>query len=172
MPRPQEPPKVATGAVSVGIHPTLAADAAKARVAVRLCTEYFLRTAQLLTEHAGGDLLTAVILRAIVAGNIGYLDDDLEKSSVYGSLENVPPDDLRRPISVLAVSRSLSLPFETTRRHVKKLIGAGLCIKVKGGIVAPSSTMRGPREDQAVLANMANLRRLFRALKRAGVMFD
>ena len=156
----------------VTVHPIAAADAARGRVAVRLSTEYFLRSAQLISTHAKGDLLTGVILRAIVAGNIGYVDQDVENPGRFASLEDVPPDELRRPMSVMAIAQSLGLPFETARRHVNKLIKAGFCQRVKGGIVAPSATMGGPREAEAMLANMANLRRLYRALKRAGVTFD
>lgn len=161
-----------SGGEPLAVHPTLAADAAKCRTAVRLSTDYFLRSAQLMSSHANGGLLTAVILRAIVAANTGHLDDDPETSARYASLDSVPPDELRRPVSVLSLSQSLGLPFETTRRHVNKLTQAGFCKRVAGGVVTPAATMRGPAEDQALLANMANLGRLFRALKRVGVVFD
>lgn len=40
------------------------------------------------------------------------------------------------PTPVLALSDSLGIPFETTRRHVGALGAAGLCRRVRGGIVA------------------------------------
>lgn len=157
---------------AVAIHPVAAADAAACRLAARVSTEYFLRTAQLISTHANGELAMGVVLRAIVAANIGYLDQDVATSVEFGSLDCVPPDDQRRPVSVMAIAQSLGLPFETARRHVNKLTKAALCKRVKGGIIAPAATMRGDKEDQALLTNMANLRRLYRTLKRAAVTFD
>ena len=153
-------------------HPVLAADAAACRLAARLSTEYFLRTAQLISENLGGELTMAVVLRAVVAAHTSYLDQDVATSVEFASLEGVPPDELRRPVSVMAIAQSLYLPFETTRRHVNKLIKIGLCKRVQGGIIAPAASMREATRHEATLANMANLRRLYRSLKRAGVTFD
>ncbi len=156
----------------VVVHPVTAADAAVSRLAARLSTQYFLRMTEMVTEQAGGDLLTGLVIRAISAGNVGYLDQDPNTFGQFASLEDIPPDDVRRPVSIAAVAGSLGLPYETARRHVGKLVKAGLCIRVRGGVIAPSVKMQGPWEHQAMLANMASLRRLFRALKRAGVDFD
>jgi hypothetical protein len=164
-PTPSEPHQVV-------IHPLTAADAAVSRLASRLSTQHFLRSAEMVREHAGADLVTGVVLRVITAGNIGYLDQDPDTFGQFASLEDVPPDDVRRPVSISAVAGSLGLSYETARRHVSKLVKAGLCVRVKGGVIAPSAKIRGPWEHQAMLANMASLRRLYRALKRAGANFD
>ncbi len=156
----------------VAVHPVAAADAAVGRVASRLTAEFFLRSAKLVSDMAGGDLIRAVILRAIIAGNISHIDYDQTSPSQFASIEDVPPDELRRPISVLAVAGSLGLPYETTRRCVNKLVKEGLVIRVKGGVIAPSARHMQPVDHQAIRTNMANLRRLFSALKRAGVNFD
>jgi len=148
------------------------AGAAGARAAVRLADEYFLRTVRLIGDLFDGELLTAIVFRAVVAGNIGYLDANPAEAAAYGDIETPPPDHLRRPVSVLSLSGSLSLPYETTRRHVQKLIAAGQCQAVKGGVIAPASALVGPREAQAMLDNLANLRRLYRGLKKAGISLD
>jgi hypothetical protein len=156
----------------VVVHPLIAADAAVSRIASRLSTQHFLRSAEMVREHTGGDLVTGVVLRVITAGNIGYLDQDPDTFGRFASLEDAPPDDVRRPVSISAVAGSLGLTYETARRHVSKLVKAGLCVRVKGGVIAPSAKVRGPWEHQAMLANMASLRRLYRALKRAGAKLD
>ncbi len=148
------------------------ADRAKARVVDRLATEHFLRSARGLGDQAGRDLFKALTLRAIVAANIGHIDQQPETSARYAALDQVPPDDLVRPVSVLAIAGSLGLPYETTRRYVAALIGEGACRRVKGGIVASPATLVGPDAEQAMLASLANVRRLVRALKRAGVTLD
>jgi hypothetical protein len=153
-------------------HPVAAADAAVGRLAARLSTQYFLRMSQSVSSHAGGELVTGLVLRAVTVGNSAYLDQDPETFGQFASVDDLPPDDVRRPVSVSAVAASLGVSYETARRHVSKLVTAGLCIRVRGGVVAPSANMQGPWEHQAMLANMASLRRLYRALKRAGVDFD
>jgi hypothetical protein len=149
-----------------------AADVAVARIVNRLSVDYILRSVRLISEHAGGDLMTGLVLRAIVAANAGYLDQDSKTFGLYAALDDAPPDEVRRPVSVLAVAGSLGMPFETTRRHVIKLQQAGLVIKVKGGVIAPSVGMLRPMDAETMLANVANLRRLCRSLKRAGFDFE
>jgi len=147
-------------------------NAAGARAAVRLSDQYFLRCVRLISELADGELLTAIVFRAIVAGNIGYLDQDPAAAAKYSEIGTVPPDDLRRPLSVLALAGSLGLPYETTRRHVQKLVEAGNCRMEKRGVVAPASALEGPQQEEAMLANLVNLRRLYRGLLAAGVRLD
>jgi hypothetical protein len=157
---------------NVALHPVAASDAMVGRVASRLTVEFFLRSAVLVSELGGGDLIRAMILRAIIAGNINHIDHDPASMGQFASIGDVPPDELRRPISVLGVAGSLGLPYETTRRCVNKLVKEGLVIRVKGGVIAPSARHMQPQDHEAIRTNMANLRRLFSELKRAGVNFD
>ena len=149
-----------------------AADVAIGRIATRLSVDYVLRSVRLISEHAGGDLMTGLVLRAVVAANAGYLDHDPKTFGLYASIDDPPPDEVRRPVSVLAVAGSLGLPYETVRRYVTKLVRMGLCIRVKGGIIAPTGRMFRPMDGESMLANVANLRRLCKSLKRAGFSFD
>jgi len=139
------------------------------RAAVRLSDEYVLRALRLINDLAGGELLTAIIFRAIIAGNIGYLDANTAEAAPYSDMATLPPDHMRRPVSVLSVADSLGLPYETTRRHVRKLIKAGHCRREGRGVIAPATALTGPASEAAMHANLANLRRLFRGLNRAGV---
>jgi hypothetical protein len=151
---------------------TAAARARGVRAAVRLSDAYVLRALRLISDLSGGELLTAIVFRAIVAGNIGYLDGNPLDAAPYSDLETSPPDELRRPVSILSVAGALGLPYETTRRHVRKLVQSGQCEMTKAGVIAPASALTGPHLEAAMLANLANLRRLFRGLKRAGVDLD
>jgi hypothetical protein len=175
---PANPPKsktitqAASDRDQVAVHPVAAADAAVGRIASRLTVEFFLRTTRLVSEMAGGDIVRALILRAIIAGNISHIDHDPANPPRYTAIDDVPPDELRRPVSVLAVAGSLGLPYETTRRCVNKLVKEGLCVRVKGGVIAPAAKHIQPVDHRAIRTNMANLRRLFSGLKQAGVKFD
>ena len=143
-----------------------------ARLVGRFSSEYMLRLLQLLTELHGGDLMTAIITQAIIAANTAHLDTRTADGPRYASLAQAPPDAVRRPISVLALSRSLGLPFETTRRHVNRLVAAGRCVRMKGGVIVPASALQHPKSNEATLTNLAYVRRFIRALKAAGVCAD
>jgi hypothetical protein len=153
-------------------HPVIEADWEKGRAASRLTVEFFLRTATLISGLSGGDLMEGLILRAIIAGNINHVDRDPKNPGRFASVDDIPPDELRRPISVLAIASSLGLPYETTRRYANKLLKKGHCVRAKGGLVAPAASHDEPADHAAILANVANLRRLVTALKQAGIEFD
>jgi hypothetical protein len=53
--------------------------------------------------------------------NTAHLSRDLALGSEFGGLDDIPPDELRTPVSVYAVSRFLRLPYETTRRTFLRL---------------------------------------------------
>jgi DNA-binding Lrp family transcriptional regulator len=101
-------------------------------------------------------------MHSIMAGNIGHFDQDPRNAGQFTALEDVPPDNVRRPISVLAVANGLGIPYETVRRHVSRLVKAGRCVRVKGGVLAPAAGMRRPETDAAIMHNLANLCRLYR----------
>jgi hypothetical protein len=139
------------------------------RVSVRLATEYFLRSMQLLVDFVGGDLVTALVLMAIVSANVAHLNADGPDGLLHADSDDVPPDEVRKPVSVLALSGSLNLPYETTRRHAAKLLKSGQCERVAGGLIVPARILLSDRHNEVMRANMTNLRRLFRALTKAGV---
>ena len=144
-------------------------DAAVARVASRLSSEYFLRSLLLIAPLTDNDFLTSVVSLAIIGANTAHLDQDLPQGAKYGSLEDVPPDEVRKPVSVMAVAETLGIPYETARRHVNKLLKAGRCERLGGGVIVPRRAIDDPVRDAAMLSNLVNLRRLFRGLKRAGL---
>lgn len=52
------------------------------------------------------------------------------------------PDALRRTVSILSVADYLGLPYETTRRHVLKLVDRGYCVrKGKREFLIPSAIL-------------------------------
>ena len=162
----------ATSADQVVLHPIAKADAAAGRYASRATVEFVLRSMQLISSLSGGDPILALVLRTIISANVSHVDRDPKLRGRFASIDDTPPDELRRPISVLAVAQSLSLPYETTRRYANKLVKSGQCVRVKGGLIAPAARHQEPEDHQAIMANMANLRRLYEALKTGGIVFD
>jgi hypothetical protein len=140
-----------------------------ARLITRLSTDYVLRTLQLIAEHHGGDLVRGIIALTIVAANTGHLTPRHDGTTAFPDMADLPPDEARRPISVLALSKSLGMPFETTRRHVNALIAAGFCRRVRGGVIVPAEIIASEANEAGIRANLANVRRFLHDLRRAGV---
>lgn len=147
-------------------------DDARARAAVRLGGEYMLSSIHMLAELTDGEILTALISLAIVQANVIHLSQGAERDEAYDSLRTVPPDSLRRPVSVMALSLTLGLPYETTRRHVEKMRRDGQCERVHGGVIIPARAIDTDQHRRMLRNHMNSLRRLFRDLKVAGVELD
>jgi CRP-like cAMP-binding protein len=140
------------------------------RLAMRLSVGYFLRFIEILSDLANRNLVQSVILLAIMGANVGALDTDPETSRRFAGIGAVPPDELRRPISVYALAASLGLPYETVRRQVHKMIDQGLCERIGDeGVIVPARVLEGPQMLKAVERNFQNLSGLDRNLRRAKI---
>jgi hypothetical protein len=145
-----------------------AEDVAVARIVSRLSSEYILRALQLLVE-AYGEIRTGIIAQTIVTANTAHLDTRGGEGRRYAAIDETPPDEVRRPISIARLAESLGLPFETTRRHVQRLIDTGVCIRVEGGVIVPRAVLEQPEAARAALANVAYVRKFLRDVQAAGL---
>jgi hypothetical protein len=143
-------------------------DAAIAQVVTRLSGAYVLRTFQLLID-AFGDIRMGLIAQAINTSNIGWLAHT-EEGRRAANAEGVYPNELRRPISIARLADSAGLPFESVRRIVQRLLDYGVCQRVDGGLIVPSSTVQWPQTVRAVTANVGYLRRFAHDLKAVGLV--
>jgi hypothetical protein len=136
----------------------------------RASRNYFLNWVQLISEAWDGDILTGIIFLAIVNENTRMvLKMDLNPSTFSSGVE-LPPDEMRLPVSVYVLSKTLGLSYETTRRHVAKLIDRGLCIRVseRGGLLVPRSVLARDATGAVVAKNLENLDQLLSALACIG----
>jgi hypothetical protein len=138
-----------------------------ARAVARATSDYLLRALRQLTDLHQGELITAIVCQAIIAANTAHLNHP-----GCAALAKLPPDEMRRPISILSLAGSLGLPFETTRRHVARLTDAGVCRRVRGGVIVPAAVLDNPAAAAAAETNLANVQRLVRGLRRAGLPLD
>ena len=74
---------------------------------------------------AGVDPLDAIITATVAMASVAHLDRPGGDGDRYASFDRTPPPGARKPISVSAVARSLSLPRETVRRRARSLSEAG-----------------------------------------------
>jgi hypothetical protein len=115
-----------------------------------------------------GDGRDGLVVLAITAANTAHLDVRTAERGIAGP-DAVLPDELRRPISINRLAQSLGMPFETTRQCVNRLIRAGLCVRVEGGVVAPTAALQRPEVAQAVMVNLTLIRELMRDLQAVGL---
>ncbi len=128
--------------------------------------DYLGQTALFLVEVTQLDLMSAQIVLTIAHANTGHVVTTAEIGRRFTALSDVPPDDLRLPISGYAVARQLGLPLETARRHILKLQALGWCQRVGEGFLIPEAVWREPVALQAV---MQNCRRTVAAVRQAPV---
>jgi ribosomal protein S25 len=141
-------------------------DTFDARVLARLSAEYLLRALRLLVD-AYGDIRDGILAYTIVAANTSHLDARGGEGWRYARIDQTPPDEARRPISVARLAESLGLPFETARRHVRRLIDAGVCVRVQGGLIIPQAVLDQPEAARSALANVAYVRKFVRDILAA-----
>jgi DNA-binding Lrp family transcriptional regulator len=127
---------------------------------------FFLRSMDEVRRLFGGDILTGVIFCAVIDANTAHLAG--QPTDRFVALEDHVPDDLRRPISALALAGRLGLTRETVRRHVRKLEAMDACTQTADGLVVTQAVLRRPAIVEATARNGANMRRLLRGLDELG----
>ncbi|WP_374470918.1 hypothetical protein [Phenylobacterium sp.] len=140
------------------------------RAVVRIVSDFALRTVDLLTAHVG-DLVRGLIFLTVLRCNTEHLPDEESGTDDDGAAGFVS-DGLRRPVRFVTISERLGLPEETVRRHANKLVKDGLCVRQAEGLVAPAAVLARPAFQQFMTDNQMNIRRMFEAMARLGVVAE
>ncbi len=110
------------------------------RLVTRVVLEYLITLTVAAAKAHDGDFKAMVVFMAIQHANVEYMESDPARAASY--FGGYPSDDLRRPITAHALSQSASLPPETCRRYVQRLVEQGNCRRVDGrGLIVPSEVM-------------------------------
>jgi DNA-binding Lrp family transcriptional regulator len=141
--------------------------AAVARVVSRLSSAYVLRVVQLLVQ-VFGDIRPALVAQTIFTANKAHLDARHGEGWRYAGVDEPPPDDLSRPVSVARVAQALGLPYETARAQVRRLIADEVCVRVGDGLIVPQAAMERPAAVRAMLENVGFVRKFLRDLRAVG----
>ena len=115
---------------------------------MRVATEYFLRAVDILTE-VHHDMVSSVIFVTLW----------------YGQKQGRG----RSPVGIRELSRKMGLPYETVRRHARKLVRGGQCIEEKGGLAIPPAMVRSPQAAAMLRRSYVNAVRMLRHLTRIEV---
>ena len=141
--------------------------AAAVRGRATLSTEFGLRALRLLIETYG-DLQSGIVAQTIITANTAHLDTRKGEGRRYAGADDIPPDDVRRPISVSRLADSVGLPFETMRGQVNRLLDAGICVRTDGGVIVPAAVRGQPPMVRATLLMAKLVRQFVRELRAAG----
>lgn len=120
--------------------------------------------------RADRDFLDTLITLAIVQANVTPLVNDRDLQRAYADHDSLPPDELRRPVSVSAVAHSLRLPYETVRRHVVRLSKAPGIELTAQGVVVGGESLNTPEHRALLTANHALVRDFYRRLRGLGAL--
>jgi hypothetical protein len=132
----------------------------------RASADYLLRSLNLIRKAADGNLLDALICLAVVRGNLAQFLGDESFERAFGALDTVPPDEMRRPVTIRGLADFLDFPYETVRRNVLRLTEKGLLEKRAGGYVVPVEVARLETWNEIIRDNTINVERLVRAYQR------
>ena len=120
-------------------------------------------TIRMLGERWNGDFLRGLVYTAIWTANVKHFFN----TEIVAS-QGILPDELRRPVSILAISNSLRLPYETVRRHAAALEKDGLCRRVgRQGVIVPATAHRRLTSNTVQVHGM--LTELLAELRAAGL---
>jgi len=123
-------------------------------VAARLAGEFFVRGVEIIARAHDGDLLKGIIFTAIAVAN---------REGASGATTRQAP----RPVSVMSVSSSIGVPYETTRRYVNLLVSQGLCERMgRSGVIIREEGLLTPAMMTAYQETVTSFNRLATALRR------
>ena len=118
-----------------------------------------------LHGFSGGDLVTGLVYTAIWTANVRHLTNTPGAGG-----RGIIKDSQRRPVSVLAISNALRLPYETVRRHGDVLLKQGRCVRVgRKGLIAPTSNHRLRANIETMVAGYNIVMAFLAELRAAGI---
>ncbi|MBX9942766.1 MAG: hypothetical protein K2Y40_01690 [Reyranella sp.] len=133
------------------------------RVIAAASTRNLLAGIRMLGEMWHGDLLRGLVFTAIWTANVKHV-----VNTARAAHQTILPDELRRPVSILAIAHSLRLPYETVRRHALALEKSGICHRIgRQGLVVPESAHR--KLSSGAVQSHAIITSLLAELRRAGL---
>ncbi|MBU1377617.1 MAG: hypothetical protein KKA30_16730 [Alphaproteobacteria bacterium] len=140
------------------------------RVAARLANAFALDLVKL--GGFGRDVIDGLLMAAISQANVAQITRNADLQRRYATLDQPPPDELRRPVSISAIANSLRIPFETARRRITALIDAGVVRTAARGVIIPTSPLTSPFYRMGAEANYGLVRNLYFRLRGIGLLED
>ncbi|MDP1737891.1 MAG: hypothetical protein Q8L23_10675 [Caulobacter sp.] len=152
--------------IDLGLDEANDSPAREAGPIIRASRAHFLELIALISEMMSGDLMKGIVFTAIASANMEIVRRMDMSAETFATSSGVPPDTMRQPVSVYALSKSLGLPYETTRRYVASLIEDGLCVRVdkRGGVIVPAQASAGAKAESLRRRHLASVRKFATAV--------
>lgn len=106
-----------------------------------LCVRLQLAYVGITRSLVGGDLVSSLLVPAILDVNVGHLDADPDISRRHQALDAAYPDEHRRPANALSIAHFLDIPRETARARLNSLVADGILRRTQAGYILPASTL-------------------------------
>jgi DNA-binding Lrp family transcriptional regulator len=120
--------------------------------------------------RGSGDVIDPLILSVVLEANVAPINQDLELSARYATLEDVVPEALRRPVTINALAASLQLPYETVRRRCARMTESGALVSTPRGVYVPGLSINNPFYLITATARYERLKAFYFELKALGAM--
>jgi AraC-like DNA-binding protein len=116
------------------------------------------------------NVIDQLILAAVLEANVAPINQDHELSVRYATLEEVPPEALRRPVTINALAASIQLPYETIRRRCGRHLETGALAATPRGVFVPNTALDSPPYRAAAMVRYDRLKAFYFELKALGAM--
>jgi DNA-binding Lrp family transcriptional regulator len=140
------------------------------RVAARLANGFLLDIVKLI--GFGRDVIDGLLITAISQANVAQVTRSPELQRRYATLDQAPPDELRRPVSISAVANSLHIPFETARRRIGAMADLGVIQTTAKGVIMPTAPLNSPFYRLAAEGHYNIVRNFYFRLRAIGMLDD
>lgn len=134
------------------------------RVAVE-ASLHFLNLLRVGCEIFSLDAMDVLLIYAVLNANTAHVTERLQAVRLAADTGAPIPDSQRRPVSAYRLAQEMRAPYETVRRHVRRLVEAGhLVDAADGGVYAPARAYDRPEIRQGITTIVAEVKRFLTAL--------
>lgn len=144
------------------------AQAARLALTSRLAAAFVLDL--IAITRSEGHVLDTLLVGAIIQANVQEIGRRADLFVAFARSDELPPDAMRRPVSMNALANSLGLPFETVRRRVKALARDGWCRFDDEGVIVPSEVLAAPQYHADAFRAFMRLQAFYFQLSDLGLL--
>ncbi len=137
----------------------------------QLVEDFILRVLEAGVEPHGS-MLDALVYTAMMIANADPIVRDPEIAWRYSGADTPPPDTVRRPVTIAELSQRLSIPRETMRRRVTRMLELDRCESVRGGYLSSMVYMQSEALLSAGVQINQRFGQLVQNLRQVGFDLD
>ncbi|MDR6849394.1 DNA-binding Lrp family transcriptional regulator [Sphingomonas sp. BE270] len=123
-------------------------------------------------RDAHASWLELVVVHTVATAGARKITRDPELSRRYGEADTAPPEDLREPIAITVLARTLRMSYSTVRREVESAVASGKLTRAGHGVLATDAYLRSAAIVQAGARATAHCAHVLRRLGPGGFRFD